>query len=154
MYALKTTGLEQTAIHYKFYKGNTLFSLHNNVDTALKLQILAIVDNFYIRAFKKKYVEYGNLRCLGISTNLKSNYYRINPTSLKHNSAHTNAVYDVNQPFSNIINKIDMDVNFSNARKVTYTPEQVAITAYNLIFSTGYFTDVYHCWNPNPMAKK
>ena len=47
-----------------------------------------------------------------------------------------------------------MAVNFVNSRKVTYTPEKVATTAYDIILSTGYFS--YDCclWNEKLVADK
>ena len=56
------------------------------------------------------------------------------------------SVYNVNKPFEKSIDQIETAVDFSDAVKVLYTPEQVATTAYDLIFSTGYFPNTRRCW--------
>ena len=104
--------MDKTAIHYKFDKGNSLFSLHNNMDKALKLQILESVDNIYTRSSKKKYLVYINLSCLKVTNHLKSNKKNITPASLKENPPRMTVVYDVNQPFKTITNQIETAVNF------------------------------------------
>ena len=57
------------------------------------------------------------------------------------------SVYNANQPF-------EMVINFSDDRRVTYTFEQVATTAYDLIFSTRYFTNYYQIWNGKLSTEK
>ena len=55
--------------------------------------------------------------------------------------------YSVNLSFGQIIEHIESVVNFADAGNIPYTPEQVAYTAYNLIFATGHFTDPCRHWN-------
>ena len=47
-----------------------------------------------------------------------------------------------------------MAINFADDRRVAYTFEQVATTAYDLIFSTGYFTNSYQLWNKKLSTNK
>ena len=84
------------SIQYNFDRENSLLILHSNVDKALKLNILASVDNIYTQTLKEKYVVYGNLSCLEVMTNLKSNYYKITPANLKDNASPMTSTYDVN----------------------------------------------------------
>ena len=84
----------------------------------------------------------------------KQNFYKITPTNLKENSSLMTSSYSVNQLFKTIINQIEMAVDFFNAIKVPYTPKQVAKTVFNLIFSTGYFTNSCHRWNVFSTADK
>ena len=44
VYPINTTTIKQTAIYYKFDMGTTLFSMNNNLEKALKLQILEIME--------------------------------------------------------------------------------------------------------------
>ena len=78
---------------------------------------------------------------------LKGDYHKITPADLKLNTAPINAPHNINKSFESIIEKIETAVDFTDARKVPYTPEQVMTTAYNLIFATGYFTDACCQWN-------
>ena len=47
-----------------------------------------------------------------------------------------------------------MAVDFADAGKVQYTPEQFVTKAYDLIFATGYFTDACRRWNQKPGTGK
>ena len=75
---------------------------------------------------------------------LKANY--------KHNMARMNMPYNINEPFESIIKQIETVVDFANAGKVPYMPEQVVTTAYDLIFATEYFTNTCLLWNQKPAA--
>ena len=55
VFHFKSTIIEQTSICYKFDKKTALFTLTNNVEKALKLQILASMDRVYTHALKEKY---------------------------------------------------------------------------------------------------
>ena len=154
VYPSNATSIEQSAIQYKLYKETALFARHNNVYKALKLQILAREEKICMCALKAKYVAYGNLSCLEVITHLKRNYYKTTPTSLKEKSSCMTYVYDANQPLKTIINQIKTVVNFSDTGRVPYTPKHVSTTAYDLIFSTGYFTNSCPHWNTKPPADK
>ena len=114
--------------------------MHNNIEKSLKLQILACVDNIYTCALKANYIAYGNISCLKVIIHLNSNYYRINPTSLKENSNYITSAYVVNQPFETVIDQIKTATDFTDAGRVPFTPKQVATTDYNLIVLTRYLT--------------
>ena len=64
------------------------------------------------------------------------------------------STYDFNQPFETVIGQIKTDVEFTNSGRVPFTPKQVATTACDLIFSTGYFSDSYRRCNSKPSADK
>ena len=65
-----------------------------------------------------------------------------------------NAPHNINEPFESIIEKIETAVDFADAGMVPYTPDQVVMTDYNLIFVTGFFTDVCCRWNQKPTVDK
>ena len=65
-----------------------------------------------------------------------------------------NVPHNINEPSESIIDKIETAVDFSDALKVPYTPDQFVTTAYNLIFDTGYFTNACIQWNHNLAASK
>ena len=70
------------------------------------------------------------------------------------NTARMNALQNINKPFESIIEQIEAAVDFANAGKVLYTKDQVATTAYDLIFDMGYFTDVCLWWNQMTSTSK
>ena len=97
---------------------------------------------------------YGNLSCLEVITHLKNNNYKITPSALNDNSAWTTSAYDMNQPFETVVNQIETDFDFVDSGTVYCTPEQVAPTTYDQLFSTGYFINFCQRWNTKPSAQK
>ena len=124
------------------------------MDKTLKQQLLGAVEDIYVRSLKEKYVGYRNLTCLEVIDHLKMNYYKITPAELKLNTVQMNVTHNINDPFESIIEKIETDVDFVDAGKITYTPEKVVTTAYDPIFAMGYFTDVCCQWRQKPAARK
>ena len=51
-----TAGIEQTTIRYKFSLETEIYILHQNMDKALKQQLLVVVVDIYSRYLKKKYI--------------------------------------------------------------------------------------------------
>ena len=45
-------------------------------------------------------------------------------------------------------------MDFANAGKVLYTPEQFFTTVYGIIFATGYFAGACCRWKQKPVASK
>ena len=64
-----------------------------------------------------------------------------------------NTPHNTNRPFETIIEQIKTAVDFSDAGKVPYTPEQVVTMSYDLIFVTGYFTDTCLVWKKKWRSK-
>ena len=85
---------------------------------------------------------------------LKVNYYKIIPADLKLNTPRLDVPNNKNEPFKTIIDQIETAVDFADAGKVPYIPEQVVTTACDLIFVTGYFTNTCRQWNQNPVVEK
>ena len=105
------------------------------------------MEDICVRSLKEKYIGYRNLTCPKVIDHVKANYYKIALADLKLNTVCMNAPHIINEPFESIIDNIDTAVDFADARKVSYTPEQVVTTAYDQIFATGYFTDACRRWN-------
>ena len=45
--------------------------------------------------------------------------------------------YDTNQPIETLYTHMNQAVNFSNASAILFTPSQIVVTAYNLVFNAG-----------------
>ena len=108
----------------------------------------------YTLSLKSKYVAYGNLSCLDVITHLKINYYKITSEALKENAVPMTSSYNTNQPLKTFIDQIETSVNFSDSGRFPFTPKQVATTAYDLILSTGYFTNSCRRYNSKLLADK
>ena len=121
---------------------------------ALNQELLGIVEDIYVQTLKKKYTGYRNRTYLQFINHPKTNYYNITLAYLKLNTERMNNTYKIKDLFKTIINQIKTAVEFSDSIKVPYIPEQVMITAYDLIFVTDYFNDACRRRNKKPAVDK
>ena len=54
--------------------------------------------------------------------------------------------YDNNQPIETLYTHMNQAVDFSNASAILFTPSQIVVTAYNLVFNTGLYHYTYSEW--------
>jgi len=93
------------------------------VDKALKLLLIAAVDEAYIRSLHHKYVGFANVTTLQIITHFYDTYERITANDLKENDKNLHLAYDSNSPFKNLIDQIENAVDYASAEKSPYTPK-------------------------------
>ena len=98
-----STGIKQTAIWYKFTLDTELYSLLQNMDKALKQQLLDSVEDIYLRALREKYIGYKNITFLEVINHLKANYYNITSANLNINTARMNVPHNINELSESII---------------------------------------------------
>ena len=114
---MNTTGIEHTAIRYRFTPETELYTLLQNMDKSLNQQLLGAVEDIYVRVLKEKYFRYGKLPCLEVIYRLKANYYKITPAKLKLNIARMNAPNNINEPFKSIIKQIETAVDLATPER-------------------------------------
>ena len=119
-----------------------LWKLSNNVNAALRKQILACVDNIYLRALKQAHTGYSNLKVRDIVMYLFAHYSKITPQSLLANNERFRQDWDPSSPFKLLIDQIKSAQEFARDGNQPYSGWQILTTAYNLVYKTGlYFED-------------
>jgi len=124
------------------------------VDKALKQMIIASVDYLFIKSLRKKYAAYGNQTTKKLLTHLYTTYADISVGELQANDAATKQAYDVKQAMETLFEKIESAVEYAAAGNTPYTPQQVLVTALQLVFQTGIYADGCKEWKRKPVADK
>lgn len=126
------------------------FITYTNMDKSLKSQLIATVDEAYIRPKRNKYVGYANVTTKELLEYLYTNYAKITMGDLQENKKKMNKPYDPNKPFEVLIDQIEDAIEFAAAAKCPFTSKQIVTTAYNLVFDTGLFADGCKEWHRKP----
>ena len=62
--------------------------------------------------------------------------------------------YDANLPMETMFGQIEAAVEYAAAGNTPYTPQQVLVTAFQLVFQTGIYADDCKVWKRKPAADK
>ena len=121
-----------------------------NVNTALKNQLLSALDDIYIRALKDRHVGYMNQSIRAILQHLFDNYGNITPLELEDNDTKMCATWDPNSPFDCLVKQIEDGEDYADDGGQPYTAEQLLRIAYTLVFKTGLYFEDCKTWNARP----
>ena len=141
-----STGAQIASIRYTFAQDTALFQRFDNVDKALKQMLIASVDEIFIKSLRNQYVGYGNQTTKQLLSHLYTTYADITVGQLQANDAAMKQPYDVNQPMETLFEQIESAVEYAAAANTPYTPQQVLVTALQLVFQTGIYADDCKEW--------
>ena len=130
------------------------FKTYSNTDKALKSQLIAAVDEKFIRGLRNKYVGYANVTTLQLLNYLYENYAKITHNNLRENDQRMNAPYDPNEPIEVLIDQIEDGIDYAAAGNMPCTPTQIVNTAHNLLFDAGVFADECKEWRKRPATEQ
>ena len=148
------TGLQIADIRRQHDKAFEEFKTYSNTDKALKSQLIAAVDEKYIRGKRNKYVGYANVITLKLLNHLYESYAKITHNNLRENNQRMNAPYNPNKPFEVLIDQIEDAIDYAAVGNMPYTPTQIVNAAYNLLFDTGVFADECKEWRKRLAAEQ
>ena len=130
------------------------FNTFDQADKALKSLVIATFDEACIRSLRNKCVGFANASTRDIIQHLHHTCASISPQDLNDNDERLKKPYDPNLPFETLVDQIENAVDFAAAGKAPYSTIQIVNAAYNLIFSTGAFTEYCREWRATPEASK
>ncbi len=125
-----------------------------NMELALKKQLVNCMDALYLRAIKNRHVGYNNVTIRDMLNFLFTNYGRISPLDLQANSDRMRTAWDPTTPFELLIDQIEECTDLADAGNAAYTATQILNAAYTLVFNTGHFFEDTKGWNQKPVAEK
>jgi hypothetical protein len=131
-----------------------LYKEYDATDKALKSLLLSAVDETYVRSLRDRFIGYATVTTLQMLTHLYTAYAKISAGDLDDNDAKMKADWDPNQPFEVLIDQIEDSIDMAAAANNPYTPEQVVLIAYNLVFKTGLFDEECKLWRRRPPIDK
>ena len=150
----RSTAAEIADLHRRHAMAVTLFTEYHNTDKALTHQLVGAIDPMFTRSLRSKYVGYQKHTTKQILDYLYSTYAKISATDLLANDAKMKQDVDVNQPIEVFFDQIEDAVDFADAAKCPYTPEQVTTTAFQLFNKTGMYQDDCKLWKRKAATDK
>jgi hypothetical protein len=127
---------------------------YNNVDAALKQQLIHSVDPIYICTLQHRHTGFANVTTRQLIIHLLNSYGNILPNDIAANDASFRAPYDPSQTIETLYSQIEDAMDYADAGGSAYTASQVVTNAYNLIANTGLFRDACREWRRRPEVDK
>ena len=149
-----STAAQIASIRYDFDSLQRIFTKYNNVELALKAQVIEAVEEIYIQSLRNKYVGYANVTTKKLLNHLYTSYANITPSTLLDNDKIMREPLDPSQPLDTFFAKIEECQELAAAGNTPYTPEQVLAIAYQTLFSSGVYVDGCKEWRRKPEDAK
>ena len=149
-----STAPQKSDLRYTFTASEKLFTEYDCSDKSPHQQILSSVDEMFVRSLRHKYIGYGNKTTREMLNHLYSTYANIYPSDLQDNNSRLRTPYVSNKPIDNLTDQIENAVEYAAAGQTPYTPEQVVVVAYQLVFQTCLFLDDCNIWRRKDPADK
>ena len=149
-----STGATISDLRYHHVVATKIFTEYENTDKALCQILVASTDEPYVRSLRHKYIGYVKTTTHALIDNLYYTCANISASALQDNNTRLQDPYDSNQPFETLINQVENSVDYASAGDTPYTPAQVVVMAFQLLFQTRLFN--YYCklWRCQPANDK
>ena len=121
---------------------------------ALKNQLIAAVDELYLKAIQDRVTEYTNITLYAMLQHLYDTYGKITEDKLEQNRQEMMQAYDVSLPIETLFAQIEDCVEFADAARNPYSQAQILNTAFLLVQKTGVFTKECRKWRKKPINQK
>ena len=127
----------------------------NNVDQALKQQIVEAVEPVYLTAVTNRTSNTITIPVYEVMDHLFSTYGDVTPSTFQaKDAALKNSTWDPNTPIDTLFQDIEDLVDLSGRAGVPMTPAQLITTAYVILWKTNVLQDYLKTWNAKADADK
>lgn len=126
----------------------------NNVDMAIKHQLIAAVEPMFLRAIMHRHTGFASVTTRALIVHLMTSYGQITPTELAANDIRYRAAYDPSQPIELLFGQIEDAMDYADAGGSPYSAAQVITNAYALVFNTGMMPESCREWRRRTEAEK
>ena len=150
----QSTAAQIASIRYDFDSLHRMFNKYNNVEQALKTQVIEAVEEIYIQSLRNKYVGYANVTTKELLDHLYSSYANITPSTLLENDKKMRDPLDPSQPLDTFFARMEECRELAAAGNTPYTAAQILSTAYQALFSSGAYSDGCKEWRRKPEEEK
>jgi hypothetical protein len=131
-----------------------LWRQRNNVNAALKQQLISAISNIYIRTLQDRHTGFANVSTRELIEHLLRAYGNITPTDLAENDTRFKTAYDPSEPIETLYSQLEDAMDYADAGDNAYTANQVVSNAYTLVFNTGMFPEACRDWRKLPAIDK
>ena len=127
---------------------------YQNIQAALKKQIIHAVEPIFLQAVRAPYVGFANKTAYDLLKHLYDTYANISADDLENNDKNLREPWDPNSPFQALVKQIKDAADYADHAGVPYSPEQIVTAAYNNVDNTGVFAMDCREWRNKPKANK
>jgi hypothetical protein len=150
--AANTATRETDRINHK--AAQKLYEHHNNMNDALKTQIIDAVADTYIGELRNRYTGYMGVAPRDLIDHLLERYGCITASDIANCRTRMEAPMDPTQPIDVYFQNIDDCVQFATDGQVLFTALQIVQTAYHAISKSGLYNDACKEWRRKPIADR
>ena len=128
-----------------------VFNEVNNVEKALRQQIVTTVEPTYLAALRNRQTNSINLSIDAIFQHLYDAYGNLYPKSLQdYEDRIKTMLFDPIQPIDDVVNAVMDLADYAKAAGAPYSQQQTINTAYNILSKTGKYGKWILEWNRKP----
>jgi hypothetical protein len=138
-HAIGATGPQITETNREYSETQRLFKLYDNVDKALRNQLIKTTPLMYLEAIADPTTGFGNTGALQLLSNLKDRYGTIDNKALDDNLDHMKTPWRPPTPIEQLFKQIENGHKFANDGSDPLSDRQLVRVAYNIINDTGHF---------------
>ncbi len=131
-----------------------LWRQYNNVNAALKQQLINAINNICIQTLQDRHTGFANVSTCELIEHLLRAYGNITPTDLAENDTRFKTAYDPSEPIETLYSQLEDAMDYANAGDNAYTANQIVSNAYTLVFNTGMFPEACRDWRKLPAIDK
>jgi hypothetical protein len=131
-----------------------LFEHHNNMNNALKTQIIDAIANTYIGELRNRYTGYMGITPRNLINHLLERYGSITASDIANCKTRMEALMDPTQTIDVYFQTIYECVQFATDGQVTFTALQIVQTAYHVISKSGIYNNACKEWRRKPVANR
>ena len=146
----QATDTEREQIKTNHNELKRLWKLCNNVNAALRIQILNAVDEIYLRAIKHRHTGFSTVKARDLLSHMFTHYGKITPQALVANNKLFTQDWDPTTPFETLIDQIESAQEFALDGGQPYSNRQILTNAYHLVYQTGLYFEDCKRWMEKP----
>jgi len=148
-----TSALRETQrLHHQ--EERRIYENHQNMDDALKAQVIDTINDTYLCELRNKYTGYLGISTRDLFDHLLDRYGKITPADIEDCKRRMNDPIDATQPIDVYFQKVDDCVQYAADGQVAFTPDQILQTAYHAVSTSGYYNDACKEWRKKPPIAK
>ena len=151
-YQLPHIVADQTARHHEAVR---LYHECNNVEQALRQQLMKAIDEAYLLALKDRTTQTILAPIYQIIQFLFTNHGKVTQAKLhKEEQIVKSYTFNANEPIDVVFNKLEDLLDLSTAAECGYTGPQIIGMAYMILNKTGKYGEYLRKWNRFPPTQK
>lgn len=143
---IRYTAAERESVAADHKENRRIFETCNNVDTALKRQLIEAVDEIYLDEQRNRYTGYLTVSTQDLITHLLRRYGKITPGDLNRNNQRMAEPMDPSVPIDLFFKRIDECIELASDAENPYSEKQVLQSAFFAVSASGLYTEACRKW--------